>query len=281
VSIRECAPGFDLKKEATSAYESDGVDADGKPTFKVEPGKVYEIHIYYHNNAKASMNFITPLGVPWTEADGAENRRVGPSISQGTKVSVSLPALVQAGERGMIQGQIWASNVEMRDKNGEIIIGSNDEPQRAVWDEVSFYADESVSMRFLPGSARHYNNFTDGAGLESSLVAGYDVDGNHLGGSGAVLTSKPNAPPGWVYGCAENIGYITTLRVQVVAAIDKMSDTARGDEIATTDNVTNSAARGSTFWLIALATGGLAVGILVGRLISRRGKKKKRKAKGR
>jgi hypothetical protein len=100
VLIRECSVGLDLTKTSDGKFDYAGLDDSGNPTFKIEPGKVYEVLIYYHNNAKVSMNFINADGDSWKEGDGS--KLVGPSLAQGAYVKAILPELVQPGTRGAI-----------------------------------------------------------------------------------------------------------------------------------------------------------------------------------
>jgi uncharacterized repeat protein (TIGR01451 family) len=209
VQIRECPDGFDLSKEPTGKYDSGNLDANGKPTFKIEPGKVYEVNIYYHNNAKSDGNA------------SEENNSLSLSAATGTKAMVILPLWVQAGEAGAIQGQIYADNVEMYDDNSNLLIDDSGKPQNAVWDDVSFYCDVPISMRFLPGSAKHFNNigFPTGQGLPSAFVSGFDTDGNTLPGGGALIaTQNLDKNNGIVLAGLENAGFIT-LRV-LAASVD-------------------------------------------------------------
>jgi hypothetical protein len=238
VAIRECPVGKDLAQAGSGPWEYNGYDlSTGQPTFKVEPGKVYEVMIKYHNNAKASMNVINESGASWQEGDGAQ--KVGPSVASGAMVTADLfqssdplTDVVSAGQKGRISGSIFAQNAVVYNLDGSIMGDTNNNRtedsgeawQRTVQDEVCFYSDLAVSMRFVSGSARNYTNYTGSAGvaLESALINGYNCEeGKKLPGTGAILTSMPKvngkSNAGWVFGCTESAGYVT-FRVQAVAA---------------------------------------------------------------
>ena len=297
VSIRECSAGVDMSKDAEDIpWEYNGYDTvSKKPTFKVEPGKVYEVKIVYHNNAKASMNFITPEGTPWADTDSEDNRRVGPSIAQDTKVTINLYQSEQSdsiapGVLGKIRGEISAGNAVvysldgsiMGDTNQNLVEDNNEIWQRSVQDEVFFYADQAVAMRFVPASARHYNNFQNGTLLPSSLINGYDINDKQLPGSGASITTKEGGVPGWIYGCTENIGYIT-VRVMAVK-IDEDKEVATSAQAG--GNTAEAGTNKNSWWtelnnmnnfLTATLSGVLAALIAAGiiALISKRKKDKK------
>ena len=90
----------------------------------VEPGKTYEVYIYYHNNADAHEVGKTAIGI----ADGAA-------------VKSSFPATVKAGEKGVATGTIFASDTD----------------PLSVWDGAYIYASQDVYLRYVPGSATIHN----------------------------------------------------------------------------------------------------------------------------
>lgn len=91
---------------------------------KLVPGKEYEVSIFYHNNAKDSLN-----------ASGA-------GVAQNTSLKVKSPSVVRPGERGAISGTISASNAR----------------PGSVWDEAFVTSDTDIALRYVPGSATVTSN---------------------------------------------------------------------------------------------------------------------------
>ena len=116
-------------------------------------GREYEVYIFFHNNASASLN---PIGT---------------GIAQNTRVRSMLPDVVRAGERQRIGGEISASNAT---------------PER-VWDHVYIAnpSDLDLVPRFVLGSAIiHSNGEIDGRVLSRNLFGeiGTFVGYNQLDG---------------------------------------------------------------------------------------------------
>lgn len=91
---------------------------------KLQPGKEYQVMVYYHNNAKTSLN-----------ASGA-------GIAKDVTVKAQLPSVVKPGERGKVSGTVSASNAN----------------PKSVWDEAYVTADTDVALRYVPGSAAMTSN---------------------------------------------------------------------------------------------------------------------------
>lgn len=103
-------------KEATapnSTYSDD---------IAMQPGKEYSVMVFFHNNAKTSLN-------------SAENDYKG--IAKNTKMRVQMPATVKAGEKARITGFISADNAQ---------------PQE-IWDEAYGSVSNNVALRYVPDSA--------------------------------------------------------------------------------------------------------------------------------
>ncbi len=131
---------------------------------KLQPGKEYEVYSYYHNNAKTSLN------------TGA-----GTGIAKNVRMSAQLPSVVKPGERGIVSTSITADNAN---------------PQK-VWDEAYITTDSTVSLRYVPASARiHSSGAINNMTLSDSL---FSTDGTFLGYS---------ALNGIVPGCADYAGYV-------------------------------------------------------------------------
>ena len=112
----------------------------------VEPGKTYEVYIYYHNNADAHEVGKTAIGI----ADGAA-------------VKSSFPATVKVGEKGVVTGTIFASDTD----------------PLSVWDGAYIYTEQDVYLRYVPGSATiHNGGALDGQSVGPDYLFG---DGALLG----------------------------------------------------------------------------------------------------
>jgi uncharacterized repeat protein (TIGR01451 family)/LPXTG-motif cell wall-anchored protein len=73
-----------IKEDVSTTNFGDNVD--------LTPGKVYEVSVYYHNNAKTSLNAS------------------GVGVAQGTKLRMELPAVVKSGVNAALAGNISATN---------------------------------------------------------------------------------------------------------------------------------------------------------------------------
>lgn len=212
VWIRECDAEANMEREISNEikYDFGNPDESGKPSFKVVPGKYYEISIYYHNNAPDSGNF------QW---DGDKKVGYGNAAAFETRVGVKLPACVAAGDIGIIEGRILsaARGIVLDD-------GDGDDTVNTVWDEVRFYADESVSIRWLPGSAvQHSGLLENGRQLKSTVVNGLGIRGETYPGGGAVISSREDEQnDGVILGGTEYAGRVT-LRILAVSADAEMA----------------------------------------------------------
>ena len=90
----------------------------------VEPGKTYEVYIYYHNNADAHDVGKTAIGI----ADGAAMKS-------------SFPATVKSGEKATVTGTIFASDTDPLE----------------VWDGAYLTATQDLYLRYVPGTAIIHN----------------------------------------------------------------------------------------------------------------------------
>lgn len=116
-------------RELGASSESDEVT--------LEAGKEYQVSIYYHNDASATLNSS------------------GKGISRNTYVRTEFPKYLNAGEIGVATAFITASNAD---------------PQ-TVWDTTYLKADSSVYLSFVPNSAViHNNGTTDGTVLSGDAL---------------------------------------------------------------------------------------------------------------
>lgn len=158
----------------------EGGEAAHEDNVKVEPGKEYEVWIYYHNNASASLN------------------PSGKGIAQNTRVATSFPTRLSAGDSGVIRGSVSATNAS---------------PQ-VVWDTAFFNADETVWLNYVPNTA--VINASDNCRGADGTVLNADalfVDASEVGTSttaGALIVCDEDTL-GWgnIPGCNEFAGFIT------------------------------------------------------------------------
>ncbi len=117
--------------------ELGGETKDYVDTLKIEPGKEYEVYIYYHNNAASNLNSS------------------GKGIANGVKVSSAYPTIVKKGEKGMVSG----------------IISSTDGNPPKVWDEAYLTTDyDEVNLRYKTGTAIiHNGGRVNGSVLSTNL----------------------------------------------------------------------------------------------------------------
>ena len=132
----------------------------------IEPGKQYEVYIYYHNDASMTYN-------------GAEYDYVG--VARDVRLASNFPDELAAGERGVVNG---------------IISSSNAEPEM-VWDEAYITASEDMTLHYVEGSAKIYNDWgVNGSVLSINL---FSDEGTFLG---------LNELNGVILGCDEYSGQV-------------------------------------------------------------------------
>ena len=164
-----------------------GTDQNFRDEIEIEPGKEYEVYIYYHNNAASNTNAS------------------GFGMATNTRVSSAYPTVVNPGDRGMVSGIISWSYVTPEDP---------DHAQTGkVWDEAYVTTNtNNTVLRYKTGSAIiHNSGAADGTVLPESL---FTEDGTPIGF---------NKLEGNLPGCAEYSGHITYTLVaeQVAADLDK------------------------------------------------------------
>lgn len=154
------------------------VEADSDKTLTselaIEPGKEYAVSIYFHNDASATYNT-------------AAQNRVG--IALGTRVVSYFPEKLGKFERGKIDGVITAANSD----------------PKTVWDEAYITAREALTIEYVEGSARIYNDWkANNTELSKSL---FTADG---------VTIGLNELNGMILGCEEYSGRVM-YRIRTVA----------------------------------------------------------------
>ena len=134
----------------------------------VEPGSEYEVFVYYHNNASATLNDGDHRGI-------AQNVRL-----RMDKITDRL----EAGHAAVIKGTISASNATPKE----------------VWSTSYLHAKETVSLRYVPNSAKLSNSGSlNGSTLNDDALFGKD-GGTFLGYTKNYWGAIP--------GCNEYAGYV-------------------------------------------------------------------------
>lgn len=127
------------EKDSGRAYSSEVI---------VEAGKQYEVYIYYHNDASETYN------------DAAHNYA---GVARDVRLSSTFPEALAANERQAVTGKITSSNAN----------------PAAVWDEAYVTAKEAVTLHYVEGSAKIYNQWgVNGSTLATAL---FSTDGVLLG----------------------------------------------------------------------------------------------------
>ena len=134
----------------------------------VEPGSEYEVFVYYHNNASAKLNDGDHRGV-------AQNVRL-----RMDKITDRL----EAGHAAVIKGTISASNATPKE----------------VWSTSYLHAKETVSLRYVPNSAKLSNSGSlNGSTLNDDALFGKD---------GGTFLGYTKNYWGVIPGCNEFAGYV-------------------------------------------------------------------------
>ena len=149
-----------------------GVDGPHYDNVDVIPGKEYEVYVYFHNNASASLNDS------------------GKGIADNVRLSTKLPEKLEAGQTGTIYGTITSTNTD----------------PESVWDTAFLKATETVYMRYVPDSAVIHNGGTaNGAILDANAL--FSEEGAKLAYN--LANSKGTSMWGMIPGCNEYAGYVT------------------------------------------------------------------------
>lgn len=167
-----------IKKVGTNDKYSDNVIA--------EPGAEYEVQVFFHNNAAANLNDAT-----------------GRTIAQNIRLKMeNLPASITKGQSAMIKG---------------IITVPNGTPQE-VWDTAYIQTKETVSIRYIHGSARLHN----AGALNNKLIS----DEALFGKAGGTFIGYNKW--GLLPGCNEYSGNIT-FRIRIDKASYDMNKSVSRD----------------------------------------------------
>lgn len=163
----------------------EGGNAPHVDNVTVQPGKEYEVWIYFHNNAGANYN------------------ESGKGLARNTRVATSFPTKLEPGDSGVVRGSVSATNAD---------------PQ-VVWDTAFLNADETVWLNYVPNTAVLHTSdkckAANGIVLDAnSLFVDYTEVGTGTE-AGAMITCydagefKPDGLWGVIPGCNEYAGYVT------------------------------------------------------------------------
>lgn len=94
----------------------------------IEPGKEYEVWIYYHNDAGVNYNTATH--------DYA-------GLARNTRMISYYPEALDKGERGKIEGYVTSTSTD----------------PKTIWDEAYITAKEALTISYVEGSAHIYNKW--------------------------------------------------------------------------------------------------------------------------
>lgn len=125
-----------------------GVGATYADEVKVEPGKEYEVYIYFHNNASETYN-------------SEEHNRSG--IALQTRLSSAFSTVVTPEKKGAVTATISAKNAN---------------PAK-VWDDAYMVATQSVRLHYLEGSAKILNDWKANGSVVSTAM--FSEEGTYIG----------------------------------------------------------------------------------------------------
>lgn len=107
----------------------------------VEAGKQYEVYIYYHNDASETYN---------------TSKYNYAGIARNVRLASDFPSSLAKNERAAVIGKITSTNTE----------------PAAVWDEAYVTAREAMTLHYVTGSARIYNQWgANGSVLSTNLFS--------------------------------------------------------------------------------------------------------------
>lgn len=157
---------------------------------EAEPGKEYEVYVYYHNNASPSL----PEEVSW---------------AYNTRLKVEAPEKVKKGQTAVIKGTITWNK-----ENAE------DADTFNVWDTTFLKATDEIYLRYVPNSAVIHNGNTRGTTANGKILSAEALWGDvgaFLAYDTSIITpDDPNTEEneeknmwGIIPACNEFAGYVT------------------------------------------------------------------------
>lgn len=127
-----------------------GTENEYSSDLTIEPGKQYQVYIYYHNDASETLNTMA-------------HQQVG--VAKEVRMISDFPDKLAKNERGAVIGKITSTSTS----------------PEAVWDEAYITAKEALTLHYVEGSAKIYNYWhQDGKLLSTKL---FSPDGTYIGTS--------------------------------------------------------------------------------------------------
>lgn len=133
-------------------------DATYTDEIKLVAGKKYQVYTFFHNNAAANLNLV----------------------AKDTKIKVTIPNEIKAGNKVRIDSTISASNAQPTE----------------VYDEVFVSTDSDIALRYVPNSAV----------LNTKKVSNVALPFDQMIGAGTLIGT--NGRDGLVPGCNEFSGHV-------------------------------------------------------------------------
>ncbi len=141
-------PVFGDERDFVRIVEKKG-DGEQKDVYSndlhLEAGKQYEVVIYYHNNASATVN---------DEAHGFAG------MAYNAKVIANFPHALAKGEKGQVSAIIEADGTD----------------PESVWDEAYITADEAMTLHYVTASAKLHNDWDANGSTMSIHMFGREGD---------------------------------------------------------------------------------------------------------
>lgn len=126
-------------------------------SFKIEPGKTYQVYIYYHNNGATNKNLSFSDNQGYVNRAGEDG---GQAVAYGARARSKFPSVVtnDASASYEISAAISAENMVLKKSDGSAAEKA-DGMQYQVADTLYLTTDSEVpvSLKYVEGSARIYN----------------------------------------------------------------------------------------------------------------------------
>lgn len=114
--------------------------------FLIEPGKAYEVYIYYHNDAASNTN------------------ATGEGIATDVRVNTHFTSKITPSSPGYVNAKIMSADANPKD----------------VWDELKLISNEDVTLKFIANSAVIHNSWaTNGMILNAENL--FSDNGAYIG----------------------------------------------------------------------------------------------------
>lgn len=133
-------PAYGDERNFVRIKEATAADSTYTDNIAMQPGKEYELYVYFHNNASETFN---------SEAHNFKG------IAKDVKLRMEMPATVKAGQTAAINGYISASNAT----------------PGTVYDDAKATTSSDIALRYVPDSAViHSFGAVNGSKLASTVM---------------------------------------------------------------------------------------------------------------